>query len=252
MKKKILLGIVGILIVLVLVRVFVIGVHTASGSSMSPALNVGDYIYVSKLSYGITTPFSSKPSYLFRWSTPRPGDIVVFQAPDDLPRLAGQTWVQRVIAGSGQTVRLEETVVYVDEKPYKHVTPEANVRYMDFFRDGAGSFSIGASSEGVWVERDVVVTTEKIGDFEHSIYQNPAPQRFGFEANWPIATGQKAFMRDICNYEHRDGLVCDEKKCRVKDGYLFVMGDNRGLSSDSRCWGAVPVENVKGRVIFAD
>jgi signal peptidase I len=36
----------------------------------------------------------------------------------------------------------------------------------------------------------------------------------------------------------------------VPSGALFVLGDNRDNSSDSRVWGAVPVENVKGVVRF--
>ncbi|MFO8080180.1 MAG: signal peptidase I [Armatimonadota bacterium] len=35
---------------------------------------------------------------------------------------------------------------------------------------------------------------------------------------------------------------------RVPDGHLFVLGDNRNHSEDSRDYGPIPVENVMGKV----
>jgi signal peptidase I len=36
----------------------------------------------------------------------------------------------------------------------------------------------------------------------------------------------------------------------VPEGHLFVVGDNRDNSADSRVWGPVPLENVKGTARF--
>ncbi len=44
-------------------------------------------------------------------------------------------------------------------------------------------------------------------------------------------------------------IVKAEVDIVLKDGEYFVMGDNRGHSLDSRSWGALPEENIIGRVL---
>lgn len=44
--------------------------------------------------------------------------------------------------------------------------------------------------------------------------------------------------------------VRDYGPMKVSPRHLFVMGDNRDNSLDSRTWGLVPYENIKGRAMF--
>ncbi len=45
-----------------------------------------------------------------------------------------------------------------------------------------------------------------------------------------------------------DGSVYGPTK--VPEGYVFVMGDNRGNSRDSRFFGLVPIEDIEGEAFF--
>ena len=41
---------------------------------------------------------------------------------------------------------------------------------------------------------------------------------------------------------------CVAKPCTVPEGHVFVLGDNRSASADSRNWGFVPLDHVIGKV----
>ena len=72
-----------VLIVFVL-RSFIFSPFSIPSESMLPRLLVGDYLFVSKFSYGFSRhslPFSLPLLPNMHWSDPTRGDVVVFKAP---------------------------------------------------------------------------------------------------------------------------------------------------------------------------
>lgn len=207
-------------------RVLVVEPFQIPSSSMIPTLLIGDHLFVARYAYGVSVPFVSEPKYLARWSVPEPGDVIVFSAPKWVGLNAGEDWIKRVIAKEGQSVKMRAGVLYVDDQPYELVGPGEDVRYLDY-----------DDATGTWHSARARHHRERMpSGHEYGVFEDPN------ESEWPsFIPGTRSMM---------PGLDCTPNECRVKDGYVFVMGDNRGNSSDGRRWGAVPVDNVKGKALF--
>ncbi|MDR1507050.1 MAG: signal peptidase I [Treponema sp.] len=61
------------------IKLFLVDLMITQGRSMLPALEPGSVLVVNKAAYGIRVPGIGV--YLFRWSPPRKGDLVVFYTP---------------------------------------------------------------------------------------------------------------------------------------------------------------------------
>jgi signal peptidase I len=96
---------VGLAFVLaLLIRTFVVQPFFIPTSSMAQTLEVGDRVLVNK--------------FVYRFASPSPGDIVVFDAPGD----PDTDLIKRVVAIEGQTVEIVNGRVFVDgvavDEPY--------------------------------------------------------------------------------------------------------------------------------------
>ncbi len=92
-------------ILALIIRTFVVQAFKIPTGSMIPTLKVGDRILVNK--------------FIYRFTEPKRGDIVVFKYPEDTKK----DFIKRLIAVGGETVRIIDGNIWVDnvliEEPEK-------------------------------------------------------------------------------------------------------------------------------------
>ena len=167
--------------------------------SMIPTLKIGDFIFVSKLSYGLKLPFTNYN--LLNFGAPKRGEVIVFIYPKEPEK----DFIKRVVAVGGDTLELKDGILYINGEEMKRLPlPDKSIvsdLEPPMFRDAARLYM------------------EHLDQANHLVMEiYPTPGNFGPKT--------------------------------VPKGALFVMGDNRDNSADSRFWGYLPLENVRGRALF--
>lgn len=102
------------LILAMIVRVFLYQPFNIPSGSMKSTLLIGDYLFVSKFSYGFSKysfPFSPNLFAGRIWSAPpKRGDVAVFK----LPRDNSTDYIKRVIGLPGDEIQMRDGVLYIN------------------------------------------------------------------------------------------------------------------------------------------
>ncbi len=163
-KRELIKAVILIILIAATLRVFVVFPFEMNNDAMLGGFYPGDYVLSSKISY--------------KFGTPEPGDIVVFNH----PFRADEQAARRVVATQGQTVEIVGKMVYVDGEPL---------------------------AEPITIQ--------------HSDYRILPP-----------------------DFSNRDYSPPQQ----VPPAHIFVLGDNRDQSEDSRDFGFIPLSSIHGKVLL--
>lgn len=203
------------------IRSFIIEPYKIPSKSMVPTLLVGDHIFVNKFAYGLRLPGTKK--WLIRREGPKRGEVIVFIYPED----EKLDFIKRVVAVPGDHLRIHQGRLYVNNE---------EILEKDIAISGVDPVD----------KRNLLISVAEAHEVPSTFKRIPYYR--GYE-NYQIQ------VEDLLGHEHliqRSRLIRhdEEVNVTVPEGQYFAMGDNRDQSADSRVWGFVPRENLKGAALF--
>jgi signal peptidase I len=183
--------------------------------SMVPTLLTGDYLFVSKFSYGYSRyslpfglPLFSGRIYLPFSHLPQRGDVAVFKLPTD----TSTDYIKRIVGLPGDRIQVRHGTLYINDQ----AVPRRPVEDFEYEENG----QVGILHQYI----EALPRGAGESPLEHPI----------------IKVGDNGPLDNTPVYE-------------VPPGHYFGMGDNRDNSQDSRVLSAVgyiPAENLVGKAQF--
>jgi len=203
-------SIIGAILIYLVINTFLIAAYRIPSGSMIPTLLVGDWLFVNRAVYGPHIPFTN--THLPSVHEPRRGEVIVFVSPYQPDEAA---------AGNDPTPTLVKRMVGM---PGDTLYMREGVLYVNGIaqRQGYGAQARPTPSSSQPDESSELMAWQHRIEVKGSRF-GPPPAVPTHDAWGPLL---------------------------IPSAHYFMMGDNRYESKDSRYWGIVPRENVRGRPMF--
>ncbi|MBN1184632.1 MAG: signal peptidase I [Bacteroidales bacterium] len=251
-----------LLLLIIFFRLFIFDLVYISSCSMTPCLEHGDIIMVSKLCYGPRTvkfhKLMKERKLEYQWykgiSKPKKGDVIIFNWPDYPSLTDGNSdfysdyIVKRCFAIANDTVVIikrrkeenegmkknrrnvktkNEELKIIKEKSYDNEEKPLLFPY-----DGMLSWTIDHYGP-LWVpgkSKTIKLTSVSANHYKGMLL---------FEGNAIEIRNDSVFLKGKYTSEYT-----------FKENYYFMLGDNFYGSKDSRYWGFVPEKSIVGKAVF--
>jgi signal peptidase I len=128
------------------------------------------------------------------------------------PKDPDKDFIKRIVGVEGDVVEMRDGVLYVNDKAIDHAAVDGDCLYEDY-----------DEQTDQWEERRCEGVQEHVGPNDYTTIYNRGL----------VALGPSHSTRAF----------------KVPERSVFVMGDNRDNSHDSRFWGAVPEDLIKGKAM---
>jgi len=240
-------------VVAFIIKVLLFEAYRIPTGSMENTLLVGDFLLVTKFTYGATTPrnipFTDIRIPYFRlpgFKDPKPGDVVVFDFPGERDEKESKevlNYIKRCVGVAGDTIKVVNKVLYRNGQIFpnppqsKFIAPlqPANLANNRIFPKGSG-----------WNEDNYgPIRIPKKGD----IIKIDSSNFEGYKM-FIIREGYSNVILNPDGSLTADNRTFKDGNYEVKKDYLWMMGDNRNNSLDSRFWGFMPMDNVVGEAFL--
>ena len=231
----------GTIIIVLFLIFFIVQSFVIPSGSMKRTLQIGDFLFAKKFSYG--TPIPVLPwlqvplvpdfngnGHLIEGDKPKREDIVIFLYPKD-----GKThFVKRCVAIGG------DEIVYQDKHLYIHFFEGDEYIKANYKAEKIKKFRGKLWVDNPYMEKYQGIQYEPEGN---NAFVNLANRPNDMKAIYVEELGEVL-------YQTTTGFKMNAFYKKVEKDQYYMIGDNRDNSADSRFWGSVPYKLVIGKPWF--
>jgi len=218
-------------VVFLIIRPFIVQSFYIPSPSMRPGLLERDHLMINK--------------FIYRFREPRHGEVIVFRSPPEAsPDGVEKDYIKRIMGLPGDTLQVVPAQVSIDGMQCTH--KDLQTLLADY----------APSNRDVYVKltnKGILVTGKPVSAKQLAIKAGRPNATIVIRPGYVIRNGKKLDEPYIS--EDPEELPPHAKwpltkPTKVPKGKIFVMGDNRNESNDSRFWGPFDRKRILGKTMF--